>query len=213
MRAWKWPNLLRLSFVLVAVSFLTISCTGGGDEPAPDTAPDPSAAIEGFDPTTDARAAVGAINAAAADDREALLAVALEHLDATDPDERWAAVYALTVSATPDDEAALAALREILGSDDVDERLNAAGSVAAMGQSEALPVLIDLLDSDAQLRYLVLPAWRVAADMLLAYTEEDFGILDALEPKSRAKAKAAWEAWWAERGSDLVWRPDDTTFV
>jgi HEAT repeat protein len=206
----------RLLAVSVGIAILTAGCTGGeGASAGPDTTsgPDPVAVVEGFDPSINARTALGDIHTAARDDAEALLAVALENVDAADEDVRWAAVYALAITATADDDAAISALTETLGSSDPDERLTAAGSLATLGAKESIPILIDLLDSDAELRYVVLPAWRVAADMLLASTDEDFGILDAVEPEARADAKAMWESWWADRGAELTWDPERGVFT
>jgi hypothetical protein len=74
-------------------------------------------------------------------------------------------------------------------------RLHAAGSLVARGVIEALPVLIDSLELEADMPYSEppLPAAEHARTTLEHYTGQTFA--DA----------AGWRAWWEQVGGDLTW--------
>jgi hypothetical protein len=170
------------------------------------------AAVESFDPSLNARAEVGLINAAARQDREALRAVALEQLSANNPEVRWAALYALSVVVEPGDSEGIAALEEFLVSTDVDERLAAASGLVVVGEKAAVPVLITLLESTETTEYVVMPTWRIARGLLLAHVMQDLGLRGAENGRAAAAAKPAWQSWWDERGASLTWDTATGTF-
>jgi hypothetical protein len=183
----------RTRSLLFAVLITALSC---GRETAPSGADHAAstagaaAAIEGFDPRSLEQSLERLNEAAYAPDTK------LEDIARllTDPDDerRWAATY-VAVHVVKGDEAA--ALRPLLGDRVPVVRIMAAGSLAANGFSEGIPVLVEGLGSDAELPYHDPP--RPAADLALraltAYTGQKF-----TQPEE-------WRRWWEAHSSSLKW--------
>lgn len=139
---------------------------------------------------------------------------AIERLQASDPNLRYAAVYGLALTA--DDAESMAALVPILSSPDISERMLAAGSLISRGDKNAFPVLIDALDSDDPLAFRDPPqrAWQFARFVLIQYTEEDMGMLGprTFSLDQAAAAKPAWERWWSEHGDALRYDENERVY-
>jgi hypothetical protein len=110
-----------------------------------------------------------------------------------DPNQRWAALY--LVALLTDTEEEIAVLKPMLEDDDEIFRTMAAGSLAGLGVTESLPVLIEGLSSEAELPYSHPP--RPLSDYALAtlehYTGESF------------EDPADWEDWWERVERDITW--------
>jgi hypothetical protein len=141
-------------------------------------------------------------------DPDGLRAAAMRHLGDTDEMVHYAAVYALARTATSD-ESSMSALRGLLASARVDDRLLAAGALVYRGESSGIPVLIGELDSPEAMALRDPPqtASGFARQLLLRFTNEDFGLRAAGDDASAATAKPAWQQWWDEHGAGLQWDP------
>jgi hypothetical protein len=183
---------LRSLLVTLLLLALGTACGSSGGR-----AVDPTAAIEGFDPTAETqRRSRSDLNTAMLAERDATREAALSHLDASDSDVRMAAVYALTLTLRPGDASTLAPL---LKSPRPAERVLAASGLLALGEGRAVPVLIDALGIDEPLPFGAPPVrvWEQARLALLSFTGQDFGLQKA-RGVERAKASVPrWRAWWA----------------
>ncbi len=180
--------------VLVAV---LVACTGAAEDHS-----DPEAAIVGFD-TLDLADSYTALHDSLEADEDGLREAAIAHLTSEDGDVRYAAVYALSLTAVPGDSAA--ALRPFLRSDDATERMLAAGQLSALGETDALGVLIEALDVTDTVRYRdpPQPCWEFASALLVRFTGRDLGLADVRDATDAARARPRWMAWF-ERNRDAL---------
>ena len=114
-------------------------------------------------------------------------------LEAGDANRRWAALYVIAlISNTPEE---IAVLQTALNDPEPVYKLHAAGSLAARGVVESLPVLIDGLELEADMPHSEppLPAAAHARLTLEHYTGQTFPDL------------VGWRAWWEQVGGDLTW--------
>ena len=189
----------------MSLGLLLAACGGDRDSPAQaitDFSGDPEAVDDSF----------AAIHDHLRERPDELRAAALEHLGEEDPNVHYAAMYALSLTAEPGESAD--GLRRYLGSDDLNERFLAAGSLLARGEKEAIPVLIDLLDSEDPVAYRDPPrmAWQVARSALLTFVEQDHGLVDAEGFEDVSATKPAWERWWDEAGDAVQWIEEGTYY-
>lgn len=184
-----------LRFTTFLLLLLTPGC---GDEESGTEDIDPAAAIQGFDADTGAGSWPRArLNNAVLAEPQASREAALEGLSSDDADARMAAVYALSLTLQSEDADALA---ELLQSQDAGERVLAAAGMVAVGDSRAVPVLIESLDIEDPLPFGSPPlrVWEQARIALLRFTGQDFGLQQAATAEEAAATKQEWEAWWAE---------------
>lgn len=127
----------------------------------------------------------------------ALRAAALAHLSDHRPLIHYASVYALARTAEPGPS--LDALSGLMGSRRVDDRALAAAKLLSLGNRDAIPVLITLLGSKRRLTFRDPPerAWQLAANALLVYTDQDFGLRHARTARAARRARRRWRQWWA----------------
>jgi hypothetical protein len=200
----------RTAPLLVAVAVLA-ACGGSGsgdddqlvdaDQPSPlgtvtaETAVD---AVESFDPAAEEPVALLDQVILAGGDFVPDLAPVLQDEDA-DPNSRWAALYLIALLTDTDEE--IAVLEPMLEDDDEIFRVMAAGSLAGLGVTDSLPILIEGLSSEAELPYSEppRPLSAYARATLENYTGESF------------EDAADWEDWWDEVSSDITW--DGETYV
>jgi HEAT repeat protein len=196
--------ILRATFLLVVLAVL--AACGGSDsgdddqlvdagEPSPlgtvtaETAVD---AVESFDPAGEDPVARLDQVILAGGDFVPDLAPILEDED-TEPNSRWAALYVIALLTDTDEE--IAVLEPMLEDDDEIFRVMAAGSLAGLGVTESLPVLIEGLSSESELPFShpPRPLRAYARATLEHYTGESF------------EDAADWEDWWDEVSSDISW--------
>jgi HEAT repeat protein len=196
--------ILRAPFLLIVLAVLA-ACGGSdsvdddqlvdADQPSPlgtvtaETAVD---AVESFDPAEEDPVARLDQVILAGGDFVPGLAPILQDEDA-EPNRRWAALYLIALLTDTDDE--IAVLKPMLEDDDEIFRVMAAGSLAGLGVTESLPVLIDGLSSTAELPFSEppRPLSAYARATLEHYTGESF------------EDAADWEDWWDEVSSDISW--------
>lgn len=118
-------------------------------------------------------------------------------LQSQDLTERWAATYVLALRA--DSAQAGERLLPILNDPEPSLRVIAAGSLIGLGQKEAIPVLIEALDSVVELPFNDPPelASELALEALTAYTGQSFDTVPE------------WQGWWAEVEDMLEWSGED----
>ena len=116
-----------------------------------------------------------------------------------DPTVRFAAIY--LVALLTDTPAEIDVLRRALDDPAPELRAMAAASLAGRGVVEALPVLIDLLDSDAQLPYSRPPT---------PVADQAWAALNLLTAQAFTTA-GEWRAWWAAASPGLRW--DGSAYV
>jgi len=181
--------------------------------PQPTPVPEVDAVLDRFgDPQADADAAFLDLAEAMTEDPLGVEATALGRLDDPNPEVRLMAVYALAETAsTP---AGLRALRQELDAEDPTERALAAEGLLRRGESQALPVLIGLLDDETPLRGAEPPVdmWGFASELLLRYTDRDFGLSTAESIAAASEAKPAWEQWWQSSAETIEWNEDEQQF-
>ena len=196
--------ILRATFLLIVLAVL--AACGGSDsgdddqlvdagEPSPlgtvtaETAVD---AVESFDPAGEDPVARLDQVILAGGDFVPDLAPILEDED-TEPNSRWAALYVIALLTDTDEE--IAVLEPMLEDDDEIFRVMAAGSLAGLGVTESLPVLIEGLSSESELPFShpPRPLSAYARATLEHYTGESF------------EEAADWEDWWDEVSSDISW--------
>ena len=196
--------ILRATFLLVFLSVLA-ACGGSdsgdddqlvdADQPSPlgtvtaETAVD---AVESFDPAEEDSVAKLNEIASSGGDFVAELAPLFEDADA-DPNSRWAALYLIALGTDTDEE--IAVLKPVLENDDPIFQVMAAGSLAGLGVTESLPVLIEGLSSEEDLPFSdpPRPLSAFARATLEEYTGESF------------EDAADWEDWWDDVGADIRW--------
>ena len=147
------------------------------------------------------------INRLAVSSPHELRSAALARIDDRDPGVRRSALYALSLTVTKDDPEAIAALKRFLESDSDVERLRSAGGLLSVGEKAAVPVLVDLLASDAEVPNADPPlaVWRVARGLLLTSTDRDLGLRRADGVEAAGRTRAEWRTWWATSGDRLEW--------
>lgn len=204
---WKtspWPTVAALGLAALGCSLLT---------PRPTPVPEVDSALAAFgDPQADPEAAFLDLSRAMSDDPAGVEATALGRLDDPHPEVRLIAIYSLAETAsTP---AGLRALHDLLDADDATERSLAAEGLLRRGEPEAIPALIDVLDEDSALRGAEPPSqvWEFARDLLLRYTDQDFGLSTAEDSAAVAAAKPAWEAWWGTSSARVAWDDEALLF-
>ena len=143
---------------------------------------------------------------------ESAAVAALQQLQADDPSVRFVAIYTLANTATTD--AQLDALRTVLTSASLSERVLAAEALLARGDKQAVPVLIAALNSGEDLANSLPPrqAWEYARQLLLQFTDQDFGLTVDESLAAATAAQPAWQAWWEQNGGGLEWFPDEGVF-
>ncbi len=141
------------------------------------------------------------VNRLAGSQQEGLRSAALAHLQSADAGVRYGAVYALTLTAVAGPS--MDALKGLLQTGNASEQLLAATRLVALGDRDALPVIIGFLDSDASLSYWSPPKqlWQFARRQLLVLTDQDFGLRAANDRAAAAATMADWSHWWAENGA------------
>jgi HEAT repeat protein len=89
--------------------------------------------------------------------------------------------------------------RQLLGDASAKVRFQAASSLLQAGEREAVPALLALLTDGP-----VTVTWR-AEDVLTRLTSESDAPLPSAgrDAESRRRARAAWEAWWKEKGDKV----------
>jgi HEAT repeat protein len=152
-------------------------------------------------------AAFGALDLAMESNPAAVIEQARSALTSENPNVRFAAVYALGLSV---DAGSADILVPVLANPDPGLRLIAAGALSGLGIKESLPVLIEALGSDETVPYShpPQPQWTFAESALVAYTGQDFGVVEAVTADDQAARQAAldaWRAWWHANGEGLVW--------
>ena len=147
------------------------------------------------------------------DNPDGLRAAALAHLADSNDLVHYAAVYALARTAKSTGES-ISALQGLLTSPRVNDRLLAAGALIFRGDRTAIPVLIDLLGSPDSMAFRDPPQTgsEFAAEQLLRFTSEDFGLRAVTDAAGAAQAKPLWKQWWDAHGSALVWDATITEF-
>jgi hypothetical protein len=191
--------------LLISFLALAVACGGSGDDDSVDNSVDDQPLPAG---TVTAETAVAAVNefdpaaenpvlrlnqvVQAGGDFVSDLAPMLEDTRA-DPNQRWAALY--LVALMTDTEEEIAVLTPVLQDDDEIFRVMAAGSLAGLGVTESLPVLIEGLSSEADLPFSEppRPLGDYARATLENYTGESF------------EDAGDWEDWWDEVESDITW--------
>ena len=190
--------ILRAAFLLV---FLAAVAACGGSDSGDDGQSSPAGtvtaetavdAVQSFDPEeNDAVARLNEV-AYAGGDFVPDLAPLLEDEDA-EPNQRWAALYLIALATDTDEE--IAVLKPVLDDPEPIFQAMAAGSLAGLGVTDALPVLIEALSSDADLPFSEPPRPLSAYARLTLehYTGESFD--DA----------GGWEDWWDDAESGIRW--------
>lgn len=114
-------------------------------------------------------------------------------LDDEDPGRRWAALY--VVALVTDSPGEIAVLLTVLEDPEPIFRVHAAGSLAGLGEVDALPALIAGLELEGDMPYSdpPLPVADHARMTLEHYTGQAFSDV------------AGWQAWWEQVGGDLTW--------
>jgi len=193
--------LRAITFLTVVTALSTLAACGGGSEGDDSGEPSPLAsvtaktavdAVKSFDPAgEDSIARLNEI-ASSGGDFVPDLAPLLQDEDA-DPSQRWAALYLVALLTDSDEE--IAVLKPVLEDSDEIFRAMAAGSLAGLGVTDALPVLIESLSSDQDLPFSdpPLPLSAHARLTLEHYTGESFD--DA----------GGWQDWWDEVKGDIRW--------
>lgn len=195
---------------LLLASALFIACGGGSDDDTgdPESTDEPeeqvqaqpeatpysgtaSEAVESFDPEDVDESIVRLNDIIAADATE--LSELAPHLEAEDPDERWAALYVVAFRAETEEDIEL--LTPVLEDDDARFRVIAAASLFGIGVTDAGLVLIEGLSVDEALPYShpPRPVSELATEALEYYTGETHD------------GAAAWQDWWDENGDSLTW--------
>jgi hypothetical protein len=101
-----------------------------------------------------------------------------------DPDKRWAALYVM--GALTDTEQEIALLEPMLADEDPILRVMAAGTLAGVGVSDALPLLIEGLSSEADVPFSD-PPRPIAAQAQFALEELTGDSFETAEE---------WQSWW-----------------
>lgn len=188
-------------FILSLATLGALAACGGGSgdgdggEPSPlptvtsQTAVD---AVQSFDPAgQDSIARLNEIAASGGDFVSDLAPVFQDR--SADPDQRWAALY--LIAHLTDTAEEIAVLQPVLEDDDPIFRTMAAGSLAGLGVTDSLPVLIEALSSEAELPFSdpPRPLSAYARSTLEHYTGESF------------EDAADWEDWWNQVSADIRW--------
>ncbi|MCB9832459.1 MAG: HEAT repeat domain-containing protein [Planctomycetes bacterium] len=130
--------------------------------------------------------------------RELAVPVVLDHLDKSDLRSRAQLLYVLGFTRTPESSAALVAH---LGHADEVVRFEAAAGLLNHGDTTAVPVLIEFLDSqDRRFRYKSIEALRKVLG-------QDFGYEFAAPAEIRNVSISRWRDWWASEKTRLMYRP------
>jgi len=166
------------------------------------------------DPNSDAVNAVAAFNPANEDTFDALeqvidagqvrVAVLRSPLTGANVERRWAAAYIGQALATT--TADQRELRRRLSDADPSVRSLAAYGVLGIGGTDAIPVLIGVLESRASMRNSEpLETLATMADTRLTMmTRADFGF-DVTDPARRRTAIRQWRRWWREVRRTIRW--------
>lgn len=116
-----------------------------------------------------------------------------------DPKNRWLSVYVIGRVSDGERVQVLATLLE----DEVEAvRVSAAGTMANKGYVNALPVLIESLDSTGLIEWLH-PEREIAdfsLEVLTFYTKQSF------------QTKQEWEQWWQQQGTNLTWNANEQVY-
>lgn len=188
--------------VLVAGVVLLSACSGGSngsvppptvdsavDNPTAPVAGDPAAVVTEFDGDP---ARIGDLNQIALQGPDVIEAIA-PALDDPDPNVRWAAAYTIGIAADSIDAAQ--PLIDVIDDPEETIRVVAAGRLIGLGETRAIPVLVDATGSKGSMAFSdpQVPTAGFARDALAAYTGQDF------------PAASDWRDWWKREGSDLSW--------
>lgn len=195
----------RLLVLLAASAACNLIRAPGPATPTPALKPSPEAnVLAAFDASDESWVA---LHHAVQEAPQDVIREATELLGSADPAARFAAVYALGLTV---DASQVHRLRPALSDPNPHLRTMAAGALIGLGEVESIPILIEALAGEENLPFVEPPtrAWTIAHAALTHYTEQDFGLLEAIQSGDevgRQAALAAWQAWWAEAGPDLTW--------
>lgn len=188
----------RTGLLLALMTLSGLACNLTNRVFSGSAAPDPMSpqevvqAVEAFDPS-DLDAGLARLNQAALRGEAGSVLAIAPALEAGDPASRWAAVYVAALLAETSEDAA--ALEVALVDSEPSLRVVAAASLIGLGQKEAIPVLIESLDSRDELPYSdpPEPVSGLARLALEAYTGQSFD------------DSAGWFIWWESVEDGLTW--------
>lgn len=138
------------------------------------------------------------------DRHEEAATAAAAHVNDSDPDVAFAAIYLLGLTG---DATNTGALSRALENEHLALRTVAAGTLIGWGAADAVPILINALDSRETIPHSepITPIANLAIEALPHYTGEDFGLRTATSLEDLTVAKSEWEAWYEEIGFRLEW--------
>lgn len=168
-----------------------IQVTSGPQASVADGAVGPIAvdAVESFDGSPEAIVRLNGVLDLEGDPIPALI----PFLDDADTNRRFGAIYLIAILS--DSPADFELLRRALDDSEPAYRAMAAGALVGGGVADAIPVLIDILESAGQLPYSEPPT------ALADYARDT---LESTTGQSHPDADR-WRAWWAQAGSSLRW--------
>ncbi len=209
------PRPVHLALLAIGLLFIEVACNLSGSVSAPPPTADPELVsfLTAFDSAPGREPeSFRALFEAAARAPEGLAWAAVAALDSPNPDVRFAAIYALTLAASEGQPRQ--ALIDLLSSEEVHERLLAADRLLALGEVQAVPIVIAALSSVDDLPHAEPPqqAWEYARRLLLQYTDEDLGLLTAAGSDDARLAQSGWQSWWYAVGSDLRWNAAERVY-
>ncbi len=125
---------------------------------------------------------------------------------------RFAAVYVLALTGDESDQSHLI---PVLNDQDQALRSMAAGRLIGWGAKASIPVLIDSLHSKKNIPFShpPKPLWTLAQESLPHYTNQDFGLKDALTAEEVRTVISVWESWWNQNKNNLRWDKTKERYV
>ncbi len=86
-------------------------------------------------------------------------------------------------------------------------RITAAARLATWGYAEAIPVLIQALAENPEIRVpgSTKEIWTLAQEVLPNITDQDFGLKNAIDNIAASKTREQWLTWWEKEGQNLIW--------
>lgn len=133
-----------------------------------------------------------------AEQKELAVPFVVEALERADVRTQANLLYVLGFTRTPE---ATSALTGHLASDAAVVRYEAAAGLLQHGDTTAVPVLVDFLESgDKRLRYKAIEALRQGV-------KQDFGYSFSAPEELRNVSVARWRGWWQDEKERLMYRP------